>query len=92
MFYVYILYSQTLDRFYVGQTNSLKDRLNAHTKHLGLTRYTKRANDWILKYYEEYSSRSAATKREKRIKKMKSRRFIIELTEQSRLHPYKSVS
>ena len=28
--FVYILYSKSLDKYYTGQTNNLKDRLKSH--------------------------------------------------------------
>ncbi|MFM6935987.1 MAG: GIY-YIG nuclease family protein, partial [Flavobacteriales bacterium] len=30
MFYVYILYSQKLNRFYTGTTNNLENRIDQH--------------------------------------------------------------
>ena len=37
-------------------------------------------NDWELIYSEEYATKGEAMKREQQIKRMKSRRFIKELT------------
>jgi putative endonuclease len=39
MFYVYILYSEKLDKYYVGSTNDLLRRLNDHNR--GKTNYSK---------------------------------------------------
>ncbi|HBR53097.1 MAG TPA: excinuclease ABC subunit C [Flavobacteriaceae bacterium] len=77
-FYVYILYSDLIDRFYVGCTGSmLKERLRKHnTKHSG---FTGRANDWRLMYYESFQSQSDAYNREREIKNKKSRKFIEHL-------------
>jgi putative endonuclease len=74
MFYVYILYSQSLDRYYVGQTENLNDRIFRHTN--SGSKSTKAANDWVLKHKEEFNSRSEALKRESEIKKKKSRKYL----------------
>ena len=73
-FYVYILFSPSLNRYYVGHTGQLDDRLFRHTN--SGSKSTKAAHDWQLVYSESYPSRSAAMKRESFIKKQKSRRFI----------------
>ncbi|MDQ8053844.1 MAG: GIY-YIG nuclease family protein [Pedobacter sp.] len=74
MFHVYILYSSKLDRYYVGHTDNLDKRLEQHNT--GFSKYTSKANDWILKYSEEFPTRELAHKRELVIKAKKSRRYI----------------
>lgn len=76
-FFVYILYSSLLDRYYVGHTSDLEGRLYRHCN--SGSRSTKGASDWKLLYTEEFSSRSAACIREKEIKGRKSRRYIEQL-------------
>ena len=73
-FYVYILYSSSLDQYYVGQTENLEDRIFRHTN--SGSKSTKRTDDWILKYAEEFDSRSEAIHRELEIKNKKSRKYI----------------
>ncbi|WP_243854731.1 GIY-YIG nuclease family protein [Flavobacterium sp. 270] len=53
----------------------LDDHLNSRSK------FTKSAKDWEIKYFETFSSRSEACKRELQIKKMKSRKYIENLIE-----------
>ena len=77
MNYVYILYSSTAERYYVGQTENLNRRLKYHN--LGEIRSTKAYVPWELKYWEVYESRSEAMRREREIKARKSRRYIEEL-------------
>lgn len=74
VFYVYILYSAQLDRYYVGHTHDLGSRLLKHSTAKG--HYTSKASDWILKYTEEYLSRGEAMHREQEIKSKKSREYI----------------
>jgi putative endonuclease len=71
---VYIIYSQTLDQYYIGQSENLTDRLYRHSN--SGSKSTKKANDWVLKYTQTFSSRYEAIKRELEIKKKKSRKYI----------------
>ena len=62
MFYVYLIRSNQLDQYYIGQTNDLRRRIEEHKT--GMSKYTSRTNDWTLLYYEAYTSRKLAMKRE----------------------------
>ncbi|HTF05557.1 MAG TPA: GIY-YIG nuclease family protein [Bacteroidia bacterium] len=73
-FYVYILYSKSKDKYYTGQTQNLSERLTFHES--GMSPYTSSAQDWMLVYSEEFSTRSEAIKRENEIKRKKSRKYI----------------
>ena len=76
-YYVYILYSAKLDRYYIGQTQDIKARI---TKHLvSKKQFTGKADDWVLKYSEEFPNRSEAYQREQAIKRKKSRKYIEHL-------------
>ena len=74
MFFVYIIYSASADRYYIGQTDNLADRLRHHLE--GISPYTSTAKDWVLVYKEEFPSRTDAIKRENEIKRKKSRKYI----------------
>ena len=78
IFYVYILYSPSKDKYYIGQTENLEKRLSEHIirKNLG-------ASDWQLKYNETFASRSEVVKRESEIKKKKRRSYVEWLIENS---------
>ncbi|BFP41823.1 hypothetical protein FGF1_26690 [Flavobacteriaceae bacterium GF1] len=74
---VYILYSATLDTYYVGCLGDVPRRLQKHLyNHKG---FTGRAKDWELKYTEEFDLRADALKRELQIKKWKSRAMLEQL-------------
>src|SRR5207249_11139430 len=73
-FYVYILYSKTIDEYYVGHSGHLENRLFRHV-HSG-SKATKKASDWILLYKEEFNTKAEAYRREKQIKKRKGRRYM----------------
>jgi putative endonuclease len=74
VFTVYILYSHAADRYYVGQTDDLMERLEHHRA--GISPYTSIAGDWVLVYHEEFSTRTEAIRRENGIKRKKSRKYI----------------
>ena len=76
-FVVYIIYSPTLNQYYVGHTENITDRLYRHNNSGSKT--TKKANDWVLKYTETFSTRSDAAKREQEIKNKKSRKYIEDI-------------
>ena len=79
MFFVYILYSEKIDSFYVGSTGNLQDRLHRHnTKQ---STYTKRGVPWKLVYQKEYASKAEAYRAECHIKSQKSRNYIENLIE-----------
>ena len=45
-YYFYILFSKQIDKFYIGHTNNLDERLKKHnTKHKGCT---VKVNDWEI--------------------------------------------
>ena len=74
IFWVYILYSLSLDQYYIGHTENLEDRIFRHTN--SGSKSTKKASDWKIAYTEEYQTRSEAFKREMEIKKKKSRKYV----------------
>ncbi len=80
MFYVYILYSPSINKYYIGYTKNLQDSFRRHNEHRsGFRKFTKRATDWQLVYFEKYDDKSTALKREREIKKKKSREYIENL-------------
>ena len=74
MFYVYVLFSVALQKFYTGYTSNLDKRIIHHN--LGLDRWSKRGIPWKLIYYETYKTKTEAIKREKYLKTGKGREFV----------------
>ncbi|MEM1121485.1 MAG: GIY-YIG nuclease family protein [Bacteroidota bacterium] len=72
--YVYILYSESADRYYIGAAQDAQQRLVRHNA--GASKATKSGRPWIIIHTEEYPSKSLALKREILIKKKKSRKYI----------------
>jgi len=75
MAFTYILYSETLNRYYIGSTEgTIEVRLKKHlTNHKG---FTGKSKDWIPVYHEEYTDIQTALLREMQIKAWKSRKLI----------------
>jgi putative endonuclease len=80
MFIMYILYSKSIDRYYIGYTKDIDRRLSEHNrmKH----KYTDAGIPWSLVYSETYNTKKDAMSREKFIKSQKSKQFIFELVAQ----------
>ena len=74
MFYTYIIFSESQDKYYTGSCENIENRLNDHLK--SRSAFTKVAKDWVLVYFENFDSRSLAVQREMEIKKKKSRKYI----------------
>ena len=77
MFYTYILYSPSKDKYYIGSTSQLEERIKKHlSNHQG---FTGSIDDWELRWSEEQLSKAEAGKRERQIKGWKSRMMIEKL-------------
>lgn len=77
MFTVYILYSKSFDRYYVGYTNDMDRRISEHNRKKG--KFTDAGIPWVLVHSELYNSKKEAMVREKLIKSRKSKSFILEI-------------
>ena len=79
-FHVYILYSEKCDKYYIGQTQDLDQRLYEHNMNKG-GKFSKSCAPWRLIYSQTYQTRTEAVKREREIKSKKSRKYIEDLME-----------
>ena len=68
--YVYILYSEKTNKYYVGSCEDVYVRLQRHNA--GSTTSTKSGRPWIVQYTEELENKTQALIREKYIKSMDS--------------------
>ena len=67
--FTYILYGQSKLRYYIGFCDNIARRLARHNK--GMVRSTKYGTPWKVVYFEEFTSRQEAYKREREIKSYK---------------------
>ena len=79
--HIYILYSKSIDKFYIGSTSlEPSDRLAFHlSQKYGGTKYTALANDWQVYFQHLCNDISQARQIEAHIKKMKSRKYLSDL-------------
>ena len=74
-YYIYILYSEKLNKYYTGSSQNILIRLNDQ-HNAGRVISTKPGIPWVLKYKEAFETRIEAVRRETEIKKKKSRKYI----------------
>ncbi len=81
--HVYLIYSDKFDRFYVGHTSNLDQRLNLHNS--GKVKSTKAFHPWKIVYVESFNSSEEARQREIYFKTAAGRRFLKEIKISSRV-------
>jgi putative endonuclease len=74
MYFTYILHSESVNKYYVGSTKNLVNRLEEHNK--GEGKYTKSGKLWNLITHFEFESKSEAIIFENKIKKRGIKRFL----------------
>ncbi|MGB4819396.1 MAG: GIY-YIG nuclease family protein [Saprospiraceae bacterium] len=73
-YYVYVLYSETFDRYYIGSTQSVSERISRHNA--GVETYTKKYIPWELKISLEKMTRSEAYQLELKLKNLNREKLI----------------
>jgi len=76
MYYTYVLKSCNFDRHYYGHTSDLQARLKKHNQ--GKVRSTKAYRPWKIIYYETFSTKSEAFRREMFFKSVEGRIWLKE--------------
>ena len=71
--YVYILYSVKFDKFYIGQTNDVSDRIKRHNS--GTEKATKPFIPWEMIWFTSKETRSEAMILEKKLKNLSKERI-----------------
>ena len=76
---VYILYTSSADKYYIGSTKNLQQRFEYHLLKEFPNSFSAKYADWVL--YLEISELTITTARkmENHIKKMKSKKYIENL-------------
>jgi putative endonuclease len=81
MFTVYILYSPSFNKIYIGYTSDLGNRFLSHNE-LATKGYTLRYRPWVIPYTEELQTKTEAIKREKYLKSTQGRKFVWNIIHQ----------
>ena len=85
MYTVYIIYSQSLDKHYIGFSSDVTDRLRKHNrKSKGFSNLGK---PWVLLYSESFLTMKDAMAREKQLKAWKNRKRLEALIKTGSDHP-----
>ena len=84
-YFVYILYSDKIDRYYTGFSINVEDRLKEHNEQIIFDNWTKQGAPWILKLKLECKDKTQAIQIERHIKKNKSRLYIQNLIKYSEI-------
>ena len=70
MYFTYIIYSESYNIYYIGQTNNLQDRLVRHNENRN--KFTKNKGPWKLVFSKLFGSRAEAVRLEKKLKSFKN--------------------
>jgi len=76
MYFVYVIYSEKLNRFYTGTTDDLDHRIAQHNSAFYPNSFTSKGIPWELKVFFSFENNKTAIDAEKFIKRMKSKIFI----------------
>lgn len=77
VYYVYAIYNKENDKYYIGQTKDLEERISLHNNKKFRASYTYRfGGTWELFYKEEFQTRGEALNREKQLKSYRGREFL----------------
>jgi len=81
MYYLYIIYSETFDRFYIGSSQDPWKCLETHNTSKFNTYTSKyKYRPWVLKaIFEAGNTRGEAEKIERFVKKQKSKSLLLKL-------------
>ncbi len=85
-YWIYILWSNTLRRYYIGSTGDIEKRLREHNR--GKSTFTEKGVPWNLVYKESRRTKKEAWNREMEIKRYKGGlqfKRLIELTKMGRV-------
>ena len=78
--YLYILYSQKTDKYYVGSTDDLTRRFSEHNR--GQTQSTRAGVPWMMKFCMETNNAGSF---ERKLKRQKSRVLLERIIMEQRL-------
>ncbi len=76
-FFVYILFSESLCKYYIGFTTDIAKRLQHHNS--SQDRFSKKGVPWTLVTYFSCEDKKSALALEKKIKARGARRFLDDL-------------
>ena len=85
MYSVYIIYSQKIDKYYIGFSSNVQDRLLKHNRNS--KGFSNAGKPWVLVYEEPFDNKKNAMSRESQLKKWKNRERLETLIKSGSEHP-----
>jgi len=85
MYIVYIIYSQRIDKYYIGFSSNIHDRLCKHNRNS--KGFSSSGKPWTIVYTEVFENKKDAMAREKQLKKWKNRERLKKLINSGSEHP-----
>ncbi len=79
MHFVYVLYSEKINRYYIGETHDVQGRLEKHNTGYYDEKWTERGKPWRLAVEIGCGDKKQALSIERHIKQMKSKKYIEDL-------------
>jgi putative endonuclease len=76
MYFVYVLWSNKLNKRYIGSAGNVTIRLDQHNRNMN--HFTKGGKPWFLIYTEQFSTKAEALIREKFLKSGIGRKWLDE--------------
>jgi putative endonuclease len=80
MFSVYVLYSQSHNKIYIGYTSNLEERFKSHNE-LATKGWTIKFRPWEIIHTEIFEIKADAMRREKELKSAQGREWIWQLVD-----------
>ena len=75
MFTVYVLYSGSYGKIYVGYTSDIEQRLKSHNE-IGTKGWTIKFRPWKIIHTEVFEDKQSSMRREKELKSAKGREWV----------------
>ena len=75
-YFVYILYSSKLDKYYIGRSTDLAKRLEFHNNPIEGRKFTAKGIPWQMKFSHQCESYEESVLLERYLKKLKSRKAL----------------
>ena len=85
MYSVYIIYSRKIDKYYIGFSSDVNERLLKHNRKSN--GFSSLGRPWILVHTEHFDIKKDAMNREKQLKNWKNRERLEALIKNGSEHP-----
>jgi len=85
MYTVYIIYSERIDKYYIGFSSNFQERLRKHNRNS--KGFSSSGRPWIMVYSEVFENKKDAMAREKQLKSWKNRERLVSLIKSCSEHP-----